>query len=169
METLGLLPTPEAKNQMGYQVANGRKYPRLGSAISSLGDSPANLQSHVPDAITMTLSQQVCSLDLAKRLKELGVKQESLFFYKYKDDDKHYETKEYELCEEEGEFCHHDFRQESYISALTSAELGFLFKSQISKAFELCVDYEHTVWQDNEIEARAEIIIRGIESGLLTV
>jgi len=29
----------------------------------------------------MKLEQQVCSLELAKRLKELGMKQESLFFY----------------------------------------------------------------------------------------
>lgn len=59
---------------------------------------------------------------------------------------------------------------EKFLSyAFTFSELGFLFKAQISKAFELCADYEHTVWQDKEIEARAEIIIRGIESGLLTV
>jgi hypothetical protein len=30
----------------------------------------------------MNLEQQVCSLELAKRLKELGIKQESLFYYR---------------------------------------------------------------------------------------
>lgn len=33
----------------------------------------------------MTLEQQVCSLDLAKRLKELGVKQESFFCWSVSD------------------------------------------------------------------------------------
>ena len=43
--TSGLLPTPEALNQEGYQVMRGKRYMRLGSAInlfSSLADSPAN-------------------------------------------------------------------------------------------------------------------------------
>lgn len=31
----------------------------------------------------MKLEHQVCSLELAKKLKELGVKQESLFFWEY--------------------------------------------------------------------------------------
>ena len=31
----------------------------------------------------MKLEQQVCSLELAQKLKELGVKQESLFYWTY--------------------------------------------------------------------------------------
>lgn len=39
-----LLPTPEAKNSEGYQVANGKQYPRLGKVLtSSQAASPANL------------------------------------------------------------------------------------------------------------------------------
>lgn len=35
----------------------------------------------------MNLEQQVCSLELAKKLKELGVKQESLFWWRHDDVD----------------------------------------------------------------------------------
>ena len=56
----------------------------------------------------MKLEQHVCSLDLAKRLKELGVKQESLFWWGEI-------TKEVHYCKA-GKPLH--------ISAFTVAELG---------------------------------------------
>ena len=139
----------------------------------------------------MELTKQICSLDLSKRLKELGVKQESLFFYKYKDDDKHYETKEYELCEEEGEFCHHDFRQENYISTFTVAELGEMLPYKIKdKECYLIIEkdqnnngtdhwrvfYEElggertcTEMGDSLADALASMFIHLLESKLITV
>jgi len=39
----------------------------------------------------MKLEQQVCSLDLAQKLKELGVKQESFFFYAHRRGEKEME------------------------------------------------------------------------------
>lgn len=78
----------------------------------------------------MQLEQEVCSLELAKRLKELGVKQESYFFYR------HNEKGNYELCEDEGEFCHHKIIPEEHgISAFTVAELGELLPWYIESGF----------------------------------
>lgn len=74
----------------------------------------------------MTLEQQVTSLELSKKLAELGVKQESYFYYR------HNEKGKYELCEDEGEFCHHKiFDDEHWIAAFTVAELGEMLPVEI--------------------------------------
>ncbi len=69
----------------------------------------------------MKPEQQVCSLDLAERLKELGVKQESLFYWCNQEQGADYDTKEVEW--------HLNYGQQGWvkkvlISAFTVAELG---------------------------------------------
>lgn len=76
----------------------------------------------------MNLNDQVCSLELAKRLKELGIKQESLFFWsklsiqtEYKLElRRHMQTQELILAD-----C------TDYISAFTVSELGELLPNKI--------------------------------------
>jgi hypothetical protein len=69
----------------------------------------------------MQLSNQVVSLDLAKRLKELEVKQESLFAWFYNDGMSEWELDQYQDDWPKDERDHNDVRQ---YSAFTVAELG---------------------------------------------
>lgn len=64
----------------------------------------------------MKLKDQVCSLKLAKRLKELGVKQESLFYWSTYDN-------EWELITDEDRLIDPDDPEFKYCSAFTVAEL----------------------------------------------
>lgn len=69
----------------------------------------------------MTLNQQVISLELAKKLKDLGIKQESYF---------HYYGSDEEIRDEKGYAVSHlknilnDYSWATKISAFTIAELG---------------------------------------------
>src|SRR5439155_13694049 len=66
------------------------------------------------------LEKQVCSLDLAKRLKELGVRQESLFIWNY-----YPHTDGYKLQ------YNPDYGSVLNISAFTVAELGEMLPQHI--------------------------------------
>ena len=69
----------------------------------------------------MKLEQQVCSLDLAKRLKELEVNQESYFGWFYNDGMGEWELDQYQTDWPQDEPGHNDVHQ---YSAFTVAELG---------------------------------------------
>jgi len=112
----------------------------------------------------MKLEDQVCSLELAKRLKELGVKQESVFVY----------------YEPEGgiHFVDRDMRSGD-IAAFTVAELGELLNPHHHAPF--CSGPEggrYSCWLMNnadvfysrtEADARAKMLIYSIENNLIAV
>lgn len=66
MTTSKLLPTPEARNHEGYQVARGKQVPRLGRVISSLEASHAShlakLDREKERQITVTSGQKCLEL-----------------------------------------------------------------------------------------------------------
>lgn len=69
----------------------------------------------------MKLKDQVCSLKLAKQLKELGVEQESLFYWS--DESTPKESTKYEIQYKNYTIIKHG-RKSEYYSAFTVAELG---------------------------------------------
>ena len=114
----------------------------------------------------MELSQQVVSLELAKRLKELGVKQESLFYYSQNG----LVGGTYDVIISSSIIC----------SAFTVAELGELLpyncytrKSKTNKGcFEAHIiekGGDEVFIDENEANARAKMLIYLIENKLVEI
>ena len=100
----------------------------------------------------MTLEQQVCSLDLAKRLKELGVKQDSYFYWSNKMDGSRWRT---ENCQ----FFKIDKRSD--VSAFTVAELGEMLPAVVN-------NYGWRV-KKTEKKDKWEIKYRKLKNGEMTI
>lgn len=125
----------------------------------------------------MNLEAQVCYLDLAKRLKELGIKQESLFVWN--DYSRTYIGSGWEI----------DYRRECNgdgPAAFTVAELGEMLpyyvevnnsgtygQLRIEKdgTGGWCVEYfdGEKFFENTEANARAKMLIHLIEKGIVTV
>lgn len=115
----------------------------------------------------MTLESQVVSLPLAKRLKELGVKQESLFYWsKHKND--------------VPQVLFDPIFPHSYVtcSAFTVAELGLLlpvmttsYRGTSKPSGKWCCEYDERTkfYADTEADARTLTLIHLIEQKLITV
>ena len=121
----------------------------------------------------MTLEQQVTSLELSKKLKELGVKQDSLFWW---------------LEVSPGQWNTHCLsygkREENIgISAFTVSELGEILPEYFCSAQAgtqekwVCEKYSHgtidaevpRLYADTEANARAKMLIYLIEHKLITL
>ena len=121
----------------------------------------------------MKLEQQCCSLELAKRLKELGVKQESFFYYYYSTILKSWLISVHKDIE----------RDLDDISAFTVAELGnmFPFACVISTynggisgyvCESIAIPYHNKIPEINgetEADARAKMLIYLLENNLITL
>lgn len=122
-----------------------------------------------------TIEKQVCSLELAKRLKELGVKQESLFYwFKNRFKDNAFEVERSDHMVSYGNWI------DSY-SAFTCSELGeMLPKYSLSGKWQIGFASEYVcrvsqkyfkgvnpLYSKTEADARAKMLIYLIENGLI--
>jgi len=123
----------------------------------------------------MNLENQVCSLEYAKRLRELGVKQKSYFRWEERD------TGEIEIYHSKPVSIAHN-----YYSAFTVAELGDILPDwcqtktyihpQLGRQYEIgtltWINKSEYEWDcicgdDNEANARAKILIFLLENGII--
>jgi hypothetical protein len=125
----------------------------------------------------MKLQQQVCTLESAKRLKELGVKQESYFYWQVPN------SGNLENKEDGVEIVHYPTGKFwDYYSAFTVAELGELlpspgvlgwleiFKKEDGNWMVRYSDTGYRIEEDlNEAEVRAQMLIYLLENNLITL
>lgn len=136
----------------------------------------------------MQLEKQVCSLELSKKLKELGVKQESLFYWVHDDLTSTYLATEKQLPIIQAGYNRipHQSMAEDYgwrenvekCSAFTVAELGEMLKGEfdsgVRKEHSFCEyfksDGEQLIEEaDTEADARAKMLVYLIENKLITL
>lgn len=119
----------------------------------------------------MPLSSQCVSLPLAKRLKELGVRQESLFYWSRRREEEAHELSFGFL----GPFESKD--KEPHISAFSSGELGemlpfkdYNFRTTIDGLGRW--DFQASLWATQaktEADARALMLIHLLEQKIITI
>lgn len=143
---------------------------------------------------TMKLEQQVCNLEISKRLKELGVKQESLFWWSKWNGTKQI-SREYSLwmigqqttdeANDSTYFCN----DENDISAFTVAELGEMLPLKTftdepvswstfkqgegewicSAVYRFERNHKEWITASTEADARGKMLIYLLENNLITL
>ena len=123
----------------------------------------------------MKLEDQVCSLELAKKLKELGVKQESLFYWWFVRNDMGDDVFVSDTKPVNGT---------EYWSAFTVAELGEMLPVRINggrRKYRIdglpvwfcnyahkSNNHMHSISADTEADARAAMLVYLLENNLIT-
>jgi hypothetical protein len=118
------------------------------------------------------LEKQVCSLDLAKQLKELGIAQESYFWWVPWWEDETQEIPAYELVHTRNEA---QIANECY-SAFTVVELGEMIENgnfTVKEGDQWHCKSQYRVYEielsDTEADARAKMLICLVEKKLVTL
>lgn len=147
---------------------------RLASeALSEAEGVLAKLSARVLGRKEMKLEDQVCSLELAKRLKELGVKQESLFYWHPED----YAARRRDIPPKwflvDSKCLHPHLRNGEACSAFTVGELGEILPKGFSSGFrDISAGFRCTcrsktiraIYGRNEADARAKMLIHLLEN-----
>lgn len=125
----------------------------------------------------MNLQDQVTSLEISKRLKELGVKQESLFYWVKSWDVNGYFTGDEPEIEYLDIIEQYEMEKSIICSAYTVAELGEMLPSMYTeihinenKEQRWDLTYKNKFWLDeNEANARAKMLIYLLENKLIEI
>ncbi len=119
----------------------------------------------------MKLEQQVCSLDLAKRLKKLGVRQESLYCWKHNTMSEHGPIDSWVVSQFPGLIT-----SDYFVAAFTVAELGEMLPDAMSltrRAVNGQWAYPDMQgvrkYAATEADARAKMLIYLLENKLITL
>jgi hypothetical protein len=139
----------------------------------------------------MKLEQQVCSLDLAKRLKESGVKQESCFYWWRRTENSEWLILHYNSLD----IPNRERKYQEFTSAFTVAELGELLPLNVMPESHRKITYSNGYWlechkensqwnvsyrtgrrielcfkvSDTEADARAQMLCYLLENKLITL
>lgn len=119
----------------------------------------------------MKLEQQVTSLQISKKLKKLGVKQESLFYWNFYDDGNNKDNPAL-ICTD---YTNHGFK-ENLFSAFTVAELGEMLQewknlrldsTKDSNGWSIAKNETDRIYADTEADARGKMLIYLLEHNLI--
>ena len=130
----------------------------------------------------MELQKQVASLELSKRLKELGVKQESKFVWARYADETSMRWRDWKVATLDQEYFDEEYYDDDRwgrpISAFTDSELDKKLPPRIQcypdGDMECCLDGEniqdgYAVFERTKANSRAKMLIYLIENKLITV
>lgn len=111
----------------------------------------------------MTLEKQICSLELSRKLKDLGVKQESVWYWVYHDTVERFVLQNCRTSqndEEPSAFTVAELGEDGMVYSVYNKRKGWTGQSALSQM---------VFYADTEADARAKILVYLLENKLITI